>query len=175
MAACFTCQRANFSFLPANVPINVPTCQTACQCFNLACQRVPNGVPIFWTFLLRNDKWNFYTLLLYKKFYIIIDIIVIHICICIVHRNCIILHFYTSCHIKEKCVDFFFLFCSLVRNENTKRHGFYTLQVTRVFSNFPQLKQLNKKMFLSFLMTMSTVMVWMMYAFLNRRFYTQRI
>ena len=36
------------------------------------------------------------------------------------------------------------LFCSLVRNENIKRPGFYTLQVTRVFSNFPQLKQLNK-------------------------------
>ena len=30
------------------------------------------------------------------------------------------------------------LFCSLVKN------GFYTLLVTRVFSNFPQLKQLNK-------------------------------
>ena len=36
-----TCQkRANFSFLRANVPINVPTCHTACQCFKLACQRV---------------------------------------------------------------------------------------------------------------------------------------
>ena len=35
-----TCQkRANFVFLPTNVPINVPTCYTACQCFNLACQR----------------------------------------------------------------------------------------------------------------------------------------
>ena len=39
---------------------------------------------------------------------------------------------------------FFLSFCSLVRNENVKRPGFYTLQVTRVFSNFPQLKQLNK-------------------------------
>ena len=36
------------------------------------------------------------------------------------------------------------LFYSLVRNGNLKRPGFYTLQVTRVFSNFPQLKQLNK-------------------------------
>ena len=40
---------------------------------------VPKGVPIFQTFLLRNAKWNFYTLLLYRKFYILLDIIVIHI------------------------------------------------------------------------------------------------
>ena len=111
-----TCQkRANFSFLRANVPINVPTCHTACQCFNLACKHakrranVSTGVPIFQTFLLQDAKGNFYTLLLYKKFYIILDIIVINIiCICIVHKNSIQIHFYTSCHIKEKCVLFFF-------------------------------------------------------------------
>ena len=66
----------------------------------------------------------------------------------IVHKSCIILNFYTSCHIKENCVEFFFffffLFCSLVRNENGKRPVFYTLQITRVFPNFLQLKQLNK-------------------------------
>ena len=39
---------------------------------------------------------------------------------------------------------YFFLFCSLVGNENIKRLGFYTLQVTTVFSNFPALKQLSK-------------------------------
>ena len=41
--------------------------------------------------------------------------------------------------------DFCFLklFCSLVKNENTKRPGFYTLRV-KVFLNFPQKKQLNK-------------------------------
>ena len=117
------CQnRANFSFLRANVPINVPACQKAYQLFNLACQRakwranfsfwpanVPKGVPIFQTFLLRNPNGNFYTLLLYKKFYIILDIIVIHmISICIVRKNCIILHFYISCHTKEKCAEFLF-------------------------------------------------------------------
>ena len=46
--AWFTCQRAcvpscqnraSFSFLRANVPINVLTCHVACQFFNLACQR----------------------------------------------------------------------------------------------------------------------------------------
>ena len=69
-------------------------------------------------------------------------------CICIVHKNCIVLHFYTSCHIKEKRWKFCFFFCSLVRNENIKRASFYPVQqvqqAIRVFSNFPQLKQLNK-------------------------------
>ena len=113
------CQnRANFSFLRANVPINVPTCHAACQCFNLASQRakrhanfstsranVSKDVPIFQTILLRNAKGSFYTLLLYKKFYILLDIIVINIiCVCILNKNCIKLHFYNSCYIKEKCV-----------------------------------------------------------------------
>ena len=52
-----TCQKhANFLFLRANVPINVPTCQRAsvpkvCQFFNLACERAKSvlifqlGVP----------------------------------------------------------------------------------------------------------------------------------
>ena len=36
----------------------------------------------------------------------------------IVHKSCIRLHAYTSCHIKEKCMEFFFFaifffFCSL--------------------------------------------------------------
>ena len=40
---------------------------------------------------------------------IILDIIVIHIVFrCIVHKDCIILNFYISCHIKEKWVEFFF-------------------------------------------------------------------
>ena len=121
--AWFTCQRAtsqkraNLSFLRANVSINLSRYHTACQCFNLAGQRakwranfstwhanVLKGVPIFQAFLLRNAKWNFYTLLLYRKCYILHNII----CICVVNKNCIILHLHTSCHIKEKCVDFFF-------------------------------------------------------------------
>ena len=120
--AWFTCQRAK------NMPAShfyVPTCHTACQCFNLACQRakwranfstwrvnVPKSVPVFQTFLLRNAKWNFYTLLLYEKFYIILDIIVMHmICICIVNKNFTILHFYSSwlpVILKESVWDFFF-------------------------------------------------------------------
>ena len=124
-----TCQkRAKFSFY-------VPTCQKVCYCFNLTCQHakwranfstwhaiVPEGVPFFQTVFLGNAKENFYTLSLYKKLYILVDTIVIHIiCICIINKNCIILYFYTSCHTKEKCVEFFFfimffLFCPLVRN-----------------------------------------------------------
>ena len=158
--ACVSmCQkRTNFLFWSAIVPTyhNVPTCHTACQCAKWRVKfwtwrtNVPKGVPIFQTFLLRNAKGNFYTLSLYKKLYILLDIIV-------VHKIRIILNFYASCHITETCVEsfffiitiilfflFFHLFCSLVRNENTKRPGFYTLQVKWVFSNFPQLKQLHK-------------------------------
>ena len=48
--------------------------------------------------------------------------------------------------LKKSVQNFCFLelFCSLVKNENTKGPGFYTLLVTRVFSNFPGLKLLNK-------------------------------
>ena len=53
--------------------------------------------------------------------------------------NQVILHFYISC-----LIIISFLSCSLVRNENIKRPGFYTLHVTRVASNFPELYQLNK-------------------------------
>ena len=64
-----TCLRASISFLCTNVPINVPTCHTACQRakrladFSTWCANVPKDVPIFQTFLLRNAKEYFYTLL----------------------------------------------------------------------------------------------------------------
>ena len=118
-----TCQRcANYSTWRATVP-------TACQFLQLACQRanfsfwrakLPKGVLNFQAFLLRNAKGSFYILLFYyfyysifhyyfRKFYIILDIIVTHIIgICTVHKSCIILHFYTSCHIKKKCAEFLF-------------------------------------------------------------------
>ena len=85
-----TCQRAKR--MPTShfhVPMSQKTCQRA------------KGVPIFQTVLLQNATGNFYTLLLYKNFYIILDIIVIHMtCICITYKNCVILHFYTSCRMK---------------------------------------------------------------------------
>ena len=117
-----TCQRAKSTPI---IQLGVPTCQ---RCANFSTWRanVPNGVqffisayqravPVFRTFLFRNAKGNFYTLLLYKKFYIILDIIVIHIiCICIVHKNCIMLHFYNLCHIKERYTEFLFFETFLV-------------------------------------------------------------
>ena len=72
----FTCQSAKWR---ANVSLSV--CQTACQCFSLGCQRARRradflNIPL-------NETIHYYI----KKFYIILGII----CICIVHRNCIIL------------------------------------------------------------------------------------
>ena len=71
--------------------------------------------------------------------YIILDIIVIRIYIIyIVHKNCIILHFYTSCHIKEKCVEFFIFVIFFFFAKKT-----WLLYVTsnNYFLNFSQLKQ----------------------------------
>ena len=91
-------RHANVSTWRANVPIlelGVPTCQKAYQFFKR---------------FLRNAKGNFYALLLYKKF-IILDVILIRImCMCIVHKNCTILHFYTFHAILKKIVrNFCFL------------------------------------------------------------------
>ena len=116
------------------------TCHSACvpawftcQCakwgatFSTLRANLPKSVPVFQTFLLRNAKGNFYTLSLYKKFYIILDIILTHImCVCILHINCIILYFLK-------------LFCSLDRNGNIKTPGFYTLQVTREYCDLLEL------------------------------------
>ena len=64
------------------------------------------------------------------------------ICICIVLK--IVLYFISILHVilKESVWNFCFLklVCSLVKNENSKRPGFYTLLVRGVFSNFPHLK-----------------------------------
>ena len=60
-----------------SVPIfklDMVTCQTTCQFFILASQNIPKGIWIFQTFLLQNVERNFNTLLLYKNFYIILDI-----------------------------------------------------------------------------------------------------
>ena len=146
-----SCQRGSRANVPETCQLLIFTCQCAIWCayFSVWHANVPKGVPIFRKFLLQNAKGNWYSLLLYKKFWIILDIIVIHIiCICTLQKNCIKFHFYTSCQIKEQCEDFFiiifFSFLSWVRNENVKRPVFCTLQVTRIFLNFPQLKQLNK-------------------------------
>ena len=70
---------ANLSFFCANVPINVQTCCTVCQCFRLACQRVKRHVN-FSNIPLTKCYWRFLYFII--KTYIILDIIVILI-ICI--------------------------------------------------------------------------------------------
>ena len=103
-----TCQRsATFSFVSTIVPIKVPTCHMACQYVNLACQSAKTRAN-FSNICLTKPKGNFYALL-YEKFYITLNIIVIHIItICIVHKNCIKIYFHISSHIEEKCGIFIF-------------------------------------------------------------------
>ena len=84
----------------------------------------------FQTFFLRNFKGSFYTLLLHKKFYIMLDIIVIYLYVWYMK---IVLYFISIRHlVLKKSVRNFCLLklcCSLVQNENTKRPGFYTFLV----------------------------------------------
>ena len=87
--ASFAYQRAeSMSTSHFYVPTCKKTCRRALRLSNISTwhANVPKSVLVFQTFLWRNAKGNFYTLLLYKKFYIILDIILIHImCKCIVH------------------------------------------------------------------------------------------
>ena len=107
----FTCQHAR-SVLTFH--FYVPTCHNPCTMFQVGVPRCQTAYQ-FWTWRVNLPEGVFktflFTLLLYKKFYYIRDITVMHIiCICIVHKNCIILHFYTSFHIKEKCGIFLFYY-----------------------------------------------------------------
>ena len=115
-ANVLACQRAKSV---ATSYFYVPTCHKTCQFFKLAnqrtkrranfstwCANVSKSVPVFQTFLLWHSKGNFYTLSFYKNIYIILDIILMHRCVCVLHKHCIILHFCTSCHLKEKYVEF---------------------------------------------------------------------
>ena len=116
----FTCQkRANFSFLLANVPIKVATCQMTCQFFSSVCQRAKRHANFSNIYLTKCFEKFLYFIIIWK-----------------------IQHF-TWNH-SYRYHMYMYLFCFLVRNYNIKRPGFYTLQVARVFSNFPQLKQLSK-------------------------------
>ena len=69
-------------------------------------------------------------------------------CIYIAHENCITLHLYSSCHIKEKRAEFFFFiyfffFCFLVRNENIKKIWCLYVRSKKGFLEFSTAKQLN--------------------------------
>ena len=98
---------------------NVPTYQRRLHLNVLACQhtkRVPTSyfyVTIFRTFPLRKDKANLYTLLLYEKLYIILDIIVIHkhISYSYVPYTKAVLYFISILHETLKKSGWNFLFC----------------------------------------------------------------
>ena len=96
-------KRANFSFLRSNMSYRLPF-------FILTCQRANKGAKFFKHFcyqVLRKISILYY----YIKNSTFYSISVIHIiCICIVNKNCIIIYLYTICHIKEKCVEFFFFY-----------------------------------------------------------------
>ena len=137
LAYVSTCQKcAKFSILRANVPNNVqgvamfqlgmPTCQTACRFFNLACQSAKECQFFKHSSyeMLREISILYY----YIKFYIVLDITLIHImCVCIVHINCITLYFLK-------------LFWALDKDGNVKAPGFYTLQLTREYCNLLELR-----------------------------------
>ena len=129
LIACHTCHACQCG-LRANLlnawQLLILMCQCAkkrakCQrCANISTWRdnVRKVVP-FQTVLLQNAKGNCHTLLLYEKFYILLDIIAIHtICICIVHKNYVVLHFYTSCRI-EVCGIFVFWNCFILQLKNS--------------------------------------------------------
>ena len=63
-ADVLACQHA----LHANVP---KECQLLIFMYQRSneCAKVPNHMPVFWTFLLQNDKGNFYTWNYYIKNY----------------------------------------------------------------------------------------------------------
>ena len=76
--------------------LSMPTCKKACNSFKHS----------YYKMVRKNSINN----LLYKKFHLILNIIVMHmVCTCVLHKNCIILHFYTSHYIIEKSVKFIFL------------------------------------------------------------------
>ena len=149
-----TCQRANVPNVPNTYQLLIFTCQCAnvpkvCQLFNLACQcqktcqffilachRAKRRANFSNILLTKCAKGNFHTLLLYKKFYIILAIIVIHM-MCNVSHIKIVLYFISILHVilKKRVRNFCFLklFCSSVKNQNTKKTGFYTLLVARIF------------------------------------------
>ena len=159
-----SCQRGSRANVPETCQLLIFTCQCAIWCayFSVWHANVPKGVPIFRKFLLQNAKGNWYSLLLYKKFWIILDIIVIHIiCICTLQKNCIKFHFYTSCQIKEQCEDFFiiifFSFLFLSQKWKCKKTCFLYATSNKDFLEFSTVKttKQNKKIYVNIVIFLS--------------------
>ena len=87
--------------------LGVPMCQMTCRFFKHSSYEMLREISILYHYKnILHYTWHYsYTLSMW----------------CIAHENCIRLHFYTSCHIKERCLDFFFFFiaffffCSLCK------------------------------------------------------------
>ena len=89
-----TCQSANErASVPNGVPtfqIDVPTCQRTCQFLKHFSYEMLREISIIY-FCIKNSTLYLISYLYHTY---------------IAHKNCIILHFRTSCHLKEKCVEF---------------------------------------------------------------------
>ena len=80
----------------------IPTCHTAGQHFNLVCQHAKRRAS-FSSIILTKCYMKFLYFIIIQKFYILLDIVAIDIiCICVVNKTCVILHFHSSCHSEEK-------------------------------------------------------------------------
>ena len=96
----------------------MPTCQTVCHFFNLACQRGQRACQFFKhsSYEMLREISILYYYIKNSTLYILIHIM----CVCILQINCIILYFLK-------------LFCSLDRNWDIKTLGFYTLQLIVIY------------------------------------------
>ena len=118
------CQKlANFSPWRANLPNGVsifhfgmPMCQKACQIFKHSSYEILMEISIPYYYIKHA------TLYLISYLYIRY--------ICMVHKNCIISHFYTLCHIKGKCAEFLFFGTFLFANLKWKYKKTWFLYVT---------------------------------------------
>ena len=82
--------------LPYGVPmfqLGVPMCQKTCRFFKHSSYEMLREISIIYHYKnILHYTWHYsYTLSIW----------------CIAHKNCLRLHFYTSCHTKERCLDFF--------------------------------------------------------------------
>ena len=132
-------------FLRANAP-------RVCQLIIFTCQRairgpsaltwrakVPKGMPIFQTLLRELSILYYY--IKNSTFYLILQLYIPYVYVWYIK---IVLYFISILHVMLKksvwIFNFFKFFYFLLFSLKLKRPAFYTLQVRRVFSNFPQLK-----------------------------------
>ena len=114
--------------------LGLPTCQRAFQFFKHSSYEMLKEISVLYYCII--NSISYLISCLYRSCVYVWYIKIVLYFIYILHDAILKKNVWSFCFLK--------LFCSLVRNDNIKRPGCYTLQVTRVFSNFSQLKQLNK-------------------------------